>query len=76
MSLLFTPYVEFFIESLTSRRNADRFWVNLREDACKLGECGRRERSLPKMFRADKWLLRDRMHRLMGSGYKVSKCQS
>lgn len=29
MSLLFTPYVEFFIESLTSRRNADRFWVNL-----------------------------------------------
>lgn len=29
MSLLFTPYVEFFIESFTSRRNADKFCVNL-----------------------------------------------
>lgn len=28
---------EFFIESLTSRRNADRFWVNLQRGACKLG---------------------------------------
>lgn len=31
MSLLLTPYVEFFMLSLTSRRNTDRFWVNLRE---------------------------------------------
>lgn len=31
MSLLLTPYVEFFMLSLTSRRNTDRFWVNLRQ---------------------------------------------
>lgn len=29
MSLLLTPYVEFFMLSFTSRRNTDRFWVNL-----------------------------------------------
>lgn len=50
--------------------------MNLREDACRLGEFGRRERSLPKTFLADKWPLRDGMYELMGSGYKVSKCQS
>lgn len=31
MSLLLTPYVEFFMLSLTSRLNTDKFWVNLRE---------------------------------------------
>lgn len=30
MSLLLTPYVEFFMLSLTSLLNTDRFWVNLR----------------------------------------------
>jgi len=29
MSLLFTPYVEFFMESFTSRLNTERFCVNL-----------------------------------------------
>lgn len=29
MSLLLTPYVEFFMLSLTSLLNTDRFWVNL-----------------------------------------------
>lgn len=32
MSLLLTPYVEFFMLSLTSLLNTDRFWVNLQTD--------------------------------------------
>jgi len=32
MSLLLTPYVEFFIESFTSRRNTERFCVNLESE--------------------------------------------
>lgn len=32
MSLLLTPYVEFFMLSLTSRLNTDKFCVNLRTE--------------------------------------------
>lgn len=34
MSLLLTPYVEFFMLSLTSLLNTDRFCVNLHTDIC------------------------------------------